>query len=124
MLNLRITAAILVTSVLLNCMAARGVEPDRERTLYVPFADLPLILEGPNERVFLTRQQYEQLVEEASRQPSRKAPRPAALLDADYEAEIRNQIAILRGQITLDVLDPGLHVVPLPLQGVSLHRRC
>lgn len=99
------------------------VEPPRmERTLFVPFDDLSAILGGENERVFLTRQQYEELAAEAARRPPAKAPHAALVLAARYETTLGEGLAHLRGTLSLEVLEPGLHALPLPLERVALRR--
>ncbi len=92
----------------------------KERVLFVPFEDLALILNGPNERVFMTRDEYRALQTEAAKRPPTKAPQATVMLNATYEATVQENIATLRGQLEIEVLDPGLHAIPLAVQGVSL----
>ncbi len=91
------------------------------RTIYVPFDDLPVLLNGQNQRVFMTRDEYHQLQTEAARKPPAHAPQPTALLSAAYETTIRDTMADTHGHIELEVLEPGLQAIALPLQGVSLY---
>ncbi|MHB8970989.1 MAG: hypothetical protein ACYC3X_11240 [Pirellulaceae bacterium] len=98
-------------------------EPSKEqpeRVIFVPFDALSGILGGENERVFMTREEFRALEAEARKQPPSKAPQPVVLLSASYEGTIRESMAVLRGQLELEVLDPGLHSVPLSLEGVAL----
>ncbi len=95
--------------------------PQVQRTIYVPFDDLPVLLNGPNERVFMTREEYQQLLAEAAQKPPTQAPHGAVLLNAAYDTTIQENVAKTRGQIDIEVLEPGLHAIPLPLQGVALH---
>ncbi len=42
-----------------TCAAQDAAAPEQvQRTIYVPFDDLPVLLNGPNERVFMTREEY------------------------------------------------------------------
>ena len=101
-------------------LASDKKEEDRtERTLFVPLEDLSVILGGKNERVFMTRDEYRQLEAEAEKQPETKAPIAAMLLNARYEALIRDGIAVIRGQLDVEVLDPGLQKIALPMSGVA-----
>ena len=52
----------------------------------MPFADLSLILSGPNERVFMTLDEYRTLVAEAAKKPPTLAPQATVVLDADYRS--------------------------------------
>ncbi|MHB8953982.1 MAG: hypothetical protein ACYC4U_13515 [Pirellulaceae bacterium] len=116
--------AALVTAwsaALADASAADELKQERtERVIFVPFDALSGILGGENERVFMTRAEYHALEAEARQRPSGNAPQPVVLLSASYEGTIRESIAVVRGQLEIEVLDPGLHAVPLSLQGVAL----
>ena len=58
------------------------------REIFVPFEDLDVLLEGDAQRVFLTREQYEDLLEKAKETPETPAPRAAMLSTADYEGTV------------------------------------
>ncbi|MCO6455903.1 MAG: hypothetical protein J5I93_11450, partial [Pirellulaceae bacterium] len=90
------------------------------REIYVPFDELNLLLEGQNQRVFLTREQYEQLLAKAS--PAEKVipPWEAAVLSAEYDVSVENDRAVFRGELIVEGLRDGLHAVPLQLRGVGL----
>ncbi len=90
------------------------------RELFVPFDALSGILGGENERVFMTRDEYLALEREARRKPPTRAPQSAVLLSASYDGAVRDAAAVIRGTLELDVLDPGLHCVPLSFEGVAL----
>ncbi|HND56076.1 MAG TPA: hypothetical protein PLV92_26855, partial [Pirellulaceae bacterium] len=98
----------------------RVAAPQIVRELFVPFADLPVVLEHAPQRVLLTRAQYDQLLRDAKRTPNDPAPRRASLVSADYEATLSDGRAAISGRIVVDVLDRGVHVVPLSLGGVGL----
>ena len=57
---------------------------------------------------------------EARRCPPAGAPQPVVLLSAAYDGTIRERVAVVRGQLEFEVLDPGLHAVPLSLEGIAL----
>ena len=90
------------------------------REIFVPFEDLSVLLEGQAERVFLTRDEYEELLAKAARSPADHAPRAVLPLRAHYEATIAGGRATIRGAIDIDVLEPGLHPLPLELAGVGI----
>ena len=124
------TSAGLIAVVLL-CGAAAPATPNNDhappqaesdREIYVPFEALNVILEGDNERVLLSRQQYEQLRARAQRTPKVRAPRSALLAAAEYDIVIQGERAELQGRLEVAVLDEGLHAVPLELGGVGLRR--
>ena len=79
--------------------AAVGDEaPQRE--IFVPLADLHTILLADVQRVFITRQQYEDLAAKARAvSPPTAATPPAAVLSADYSATIKDNRAQLLGTI-------------------------
>jgi hypothetical protein len=115
--------AVIMTSAASTLTAApRGPEEKTERTLFVPRDDLPLLLGGQNERVLMTRAEYRQLEALARRQPSIHAPVPVVLTSADYRASIDAGMATIEGRLTVEVLEPGLHKLPLRLGGVWLRK--
>ncbi len=102
---------------------ADGPQPEkRERTIFVPFDALPILMTGPNERVFMTREEYEQLQAEAAKQPPTPAPLSCVVLSAAYEGSLEGSLLQIRGEIALEVLQPGLQAIPLPMQGVAIRR--
>ena len=58
------------------------------REIFVPFEDLEVLLQGDLQRVFMTRQQYEDLLRRAQQSPERAAPHAASLLSAAYQIQI------------------------------------
>ena len=91
------------------------------RELFVPFEDLSVLLQRQPQRVLLSRAEYEELVRKAKKSPEKQVPYAAVLVSADYTAAIQQQRARLTGTLTVDVLEDGLHAVPLELAGVGLH---
>jgi hypothetical protein len=101
--------------------AARAAEPTpKVRELYVPFDGLDVLLEGQARRVMLSREEYQKLQEKARKVPRTHAPQKALLVSADYLATVEQQRARLSGSLVIDVLEDGLHAVPLDLSDVGL----
>jgi hypothetical protein len=90
------------------------------REIFVPFDDLNIILEGPNERVFLTRDEYRKLVAEAKTKPQVDVPHKVLLVAAEYAAVLGDGRALIDGTLEIDVLDEGLFLLPLELAGVGI----
>jgi len=111
--------------ILLFARAAAG-EPAKApaerapREIYVPYSDLHVLLEQGPQRVLLEREQYEELVRKAKKTPEDRAPLPAAILSADYDVTLEPQRALLCGTLAVEVLEDGLHALPLDLGGVGL----
>jgi hypothetical protein len=97
--------------------------PAREpmvREIFVPFDSLDVLLRSGAERVFLTRQQYDELVARAARAPEESAPLPALLLSADYTGTVQAGRIVISGTLQAEVLAPGWHMLPLALNGVGI----
>jgi hypothetical protein len=92
------------------------------RELFVPFDQLPLLLGGENERVFLTREEYEDLKKRARKQPSPAAPVPVVAMSAAYTANVQGSTAVFQGMLQLEVLESGLHTLDLPMSGVQVRQ--
>jgi hypothetical protein len=91
------------------------------REIFVPYEDLNVLLEGGARRVFLTRDEYDDLLARAERAPAEEpAPQGALLLDAKYEATILDERVRLLGVVDLEVLEEGLYALPLPMTGVGV----
>ncbi|MCB9875293.1 MAG: hypothetical protein H6821_14050 [Planctomycetaceae bacterium] len=108
----------LVVSALLATAAEPNVKPIRE--IFVPFDDLNVLLQGDAERAFLTREEYEDLIEKAKQTPIEHAPHQVLLLSADYDTTIQQERAAIRGKLWIEVLESGLHAIPLELNGVGI----
>ncbi|MGD0897158.1 MAG: DUF4974 domain-containing protein [Thermoguttaceae bacterium] len=94
--------------------------PEKTREIFVPFGDLNVLLENQPERVLLSREAYDALVEKAQESPKTRVPRAAVLLSADYAATAQRQRVQMTGNLAIEVLEKGLHAVPLDLAGVGL----
>ena len=101
--------------------AAETPEPPKVREIFVPFADLNVLLEHEPQRMMLSRREYDDLLKRATKAPEAgHAPHTALLVAADYAVTIQPQRAQLTGTLKIDVLEPGLHTIPLDLGGVGL----
>ena len=102
-----------------------AVEPPRkiEREVFVPFADLHLILGADTQRVFMTREEYQSLSAKARKlvQPEADS-KPAAILSAEYLATVEEHRAKFTGTLQITVPDEHLTALKLELSGVSLQR--
>ena len=100
---------------------AAPVGPERpRRELYVPYADLHILLENQPRRVMLPRKQFDELLRQAEQATKSLAPHGVLPLAAEYDGKIQDQRASIRAQLTIDALHEGLQVVPLDLGGVGV----
>jgi hypothetical protein len=103
-----------------TCFAGEQSSPAPERSIYVPFSDLHVILQQQPKRVLLSREEYGDLLKKAKKTPETHAPQAALIVSADYEVTAVSQRAEIRGVLAIDVLESGLHALPLDLGGVGL----
>ncbi len=115
---LAVAISLLVGGTLLAQEPQNSAAPLRE--IFVPFEDLNIILEGPTQRVFLTREEYAGLIAKAKTKPLAHVPHKVALVAAEYDATLEEGRAIIAGQLTMEVLDDGLFTLPLDLAGVGI----
>ncbi len=121
--SLLLVQSLLVAAAFGDEPANAAKEPSKERPtreIYVPFSDLHVLLERQPKRVLLGRAEYDELVKRAKRTPETHAPRPAAIVAADSAVTVDQQTAQIRCLLTIDVLEAGLHALPLDLGGVGL----
>src|SRR5262249_11170048 len=79
-----------------------------------------VILDNDKHRVFLTREEYEELIRQALTKPKKPAPHKVALLAAEYNGQLEDGRVLIAGQLTIDVLEEGLFALPLELGGVGI----
>jgi hypothetical protein len=103
-----------------------------QREIRVPMNDLPSLLQGLNERILLTREEYAKLLQDAHRTPEQmqqaqrlaadlaSIPADAIVTLADYAIEIQPGRARIQGVLTIDVLKPGLQAIPLCIHDVGI----
>ena len=85
-------------------------EPEKPlRELFVPFEELDVLLGNDARRVYMTRTEYEELLEKARITPAKSAPTKLALLVADYQADIGEGRASMLGKLQIEVLEAGVH---------------
>jgi autotransporter-associated beta strand protein len=95
-------------------------EPAKLREIFVPYPDLKVILESGPHRVLLSREQYDDLVKKARKTPEKHILHPTVAVSSDYNITVEDGRARIRGTLVIDVLDDGLHLMPLNLGGVGL----
>ena len=93
---------------------------EKVRELYVPFEDLSVLLEGGPQRVLISREEYQDLLEKAREKTAAKAPRQAVLVSAEYAVTAGQERADIAATLVVNVLEDGLHVVPLDVAQVGL----
>ena len=86
----------------------------------MPFSDLHVLLEHQPKRVLLSREEYNDLVKKAQKAPDTHAPQPALLVAADYAVTVAQQRALIKGVLSVEVLESGLQTVRLDLGSVGL----
>ncbi len=92
----------------------------KTREIFVPYPDLKVILDSGPHRVLLSREQYNEIVKKAKKTPEKHVPHPAVAVSSDYAITIEDGRARIRGTLVIDVLDDGLHMLPIDLGGVGL----
>ena len=100
--------------------AAAAAEEKPVREIFVPFTDLDVLLQHQPNRVLLSRDEYNALIEKAKKTPETPAPAPAVSLSGDYNVTVHDRRAHITGTLLIDVLADGLHAVPLDITGVGL----
>ena len=102
----------------------RGQDPpppeSHVRELFIPFKDLHAVLEGQPRRVLLSRDEYADLMAQVKKSAETNAPIAAAVTSAEYSVDVAAERAMLNGVLAVEVMEDGLHTVPLDLSGVGL----
>lgn len=90
------------------------------REIYVPFEDLNVILGSNVQRVFMTRTEYQELLDKASQTPGQRPPQNVVLVSSSHKIEVQEGRARISSVLQLEVLEDGLQSLPLALSGVAL----
>ena len=70
--------------------------------------------------MLLSREEYADLLKKAKKTPETHAPQAAVIVSADYEVTAASQRATIHGVLAIDVLEDGLHALPLDIGSVGL----
>ena len=101
--------------------AEKKPQPPVVREILVPFDDLNVVLEADNRRVFLGREEYEELLKKAKENPPQpQAPRAVNIAGTRYDATIADGRARINAEIDVEVLNDGVHVAYLDLSGFGV----
>lgn len=126
-LNRFVVLGRVVVMAMLACIAiaessvTSAQEPDQPwRELFVPFEELDVLLGSDTQRVYMGRDEYEDLLSKANVKAGQAPPEKIALLAANYRAEVGEGRAMIQGELQLEVLDAGLQVLPLKFSGVGV----
>ncbi|MEZ6087614.1 MAG: hypothetical protein R3C05_06235 [Pirellulaceae bacterium] len=120
------TIVLLVGCWVSGSMGQWPAEPNAEsedepiREIFVPFEDLNVLLESNTNHVFLTREQYDALIERAKQSPEKSAPVNASMLSARYDATLQSEAVFMDVTLEIEVLRSGLHAIPLSLSEVGV----
>jgi hypothetical protein len=91
----------------------------REQTIYVPYDKLRQVFEQSGRGVFLPYEKFQELWQAARRATLRpadaKAPVGAVITAIESEATAAKDVVRVRARLTIEVLNPGWHEVPLRL---------
>ena len=121
----RVLIAASMVAILCHCAPSFAQNPppppsDTIREIFVPFEDLNIILENDNQRVFLSRKEYEELIAQAQGKLDVRAPHSAAVIASAYDATLEEGRATIQGTISLEILNDGIQAIPLDLAGVGI----
>ncbi len=103
-----------------SARAQEATGETKQREIFVPLEDLNELLKGQTERIFLTREEYQELVAKARPEREVRPPLETTLLSAEYEIAIAEERAVFQGRLRAEVLTEGIHALPLELSGVGL----
>src|SRR5688500_17850754 len=98
--------AVALTHVAAQPAPSPGQAPPAERPvceLFVPFNDLHVLLGGDTRRVFMSREEFEELKTQAEKDPGQQTPHRSVILSAAYDAELETGRAKLTGELQIEV---------------------
>jgi hypothetical protein len=102
------------------------------RELRVPSGALPVLLSRPNERVVMTRSEYEELLLKANISPSlisdalervqreNEIPLGTITTDSQHKIVLQTRRVSIDSTYRIDILKKGWHAIPLELRSVQL----
>jgi len=124
--RLAVIAVLCSLSLALSPVAA-GAEADRKEAkppakVYVPYEQLKGVFEKEPQGVFLPYQEFQKLWQAAQGKPAgvAEAPFPFLISTAKFQGKVKEELAGLRLELTIDVLADGWVQVPVGLGGVAV----
>jgi len=124
--NLKMIVAVTSLLILSSSVFSQGKPDDDQspkkfqRQIFVPFESLDLLLDGNSNRVLLSRDEYDQLVESARTVELKRAPLDSTIVSAKYTGELSEGVALIKGELIVESLNEGLVQIPLPFSGVAI----
>jgi len=103
-----------------NVAPGEPAAPKPLREIFVPFDDLQVILESDKNRVFLTREEYEELLKVVAAKAAKQGPVNVVMLQAAYTGKIDEGRAQITGKLEFEVLQEDWQVVLLQLGQVGV----
>ena len=86
-----------------NNITSKAADPKTSnREIYVPFEDLKSILASGTERIFMTREQYSDLLKKANVKPGTLPPQNTALTGASYHLQVYDAHAVVTGKLLVE----------------------
>ena len=119
----RLAIALCLFFVCAEYAAAQEMPPSDApvvREIFAPSDQIPYLLHGGNERVWLSRNEYQALLASVEKAPVETPPFNIALKQARYDIRIEGEKAAIRGELALDVLAPGWQLLKLDLSGLAV----
>ena len=115
----------LVVAIILQAFMSTDVvgfqEDSGTRELYVPFTDLNLILEADPNRVYLTREEYDELLAAAEIAPIKSTPANVLLKEVSYVGKLTAGRLEVEAALVVDVLnDRGPYLLPITIGGFGI----
>lgn len=102
------------------CPLQSSIDEDVEREIRVPIEDLPAILSGASQRIFMTREQYESMLKDAKIPAESTIPNFAGILSARYSIQVHNGRADIVGELEIESLRSGLQAIAVNVSRVGL----
>jgi hypothetical protein len=99
-----------------------GAETAKDRHLYLPLDQLQVLLDGSNQRMLLTKTEFDELLKKAKPQQIAEAPVKSVVLDADYTVTFETGRARIAAELKFELLAEGLQAIELPLSDVGVAR--
>src|SRR6185503_2224331 len=102
----------------------KKADPDREKTIYIPYTKLRETFEKEGRGVYLPYDQFQELWRKArlADQPLVEKRPPAGVLitDIESEASVERDVMIVRAKLKLEALGEGWQEVPLRLTDAAI----
>jgi hypothetical protein len=112
---------VILIIMVLSVVVSKGANEKAAPEVYVPYQDLPALIDPANKAILMEREQFEALLSAAKELPE-EGPKLGQITNARYSAQIQNENVTLTGKLEVVSMSNDPVMIPLAFAQMGLNR--